>query len=401
MTTLPTRAVERSSPEGHAFSLIGQTDQSIASSIRDARALIAELGAERPLLVLDREAIAASGVGERIDALRKISVGEFDAFTPNPTCEDAAAAAAVASRSGADSIVGIGGGSCLDVAKIAALAARHPGIAASLSRGEQTERARPLPIIAVPTTSGTGSEATSFAAIYVNGSKVSVVHDDLRPRGVVLDPSLHLSMPPGIAAVTGLDALGQALESLWAVGSTRESRDLASRAGRLVASHLEESVREGTLEARTGMMLGAHLAGRAINISRTTASHALSYQLTMRFGLPHGHAVALTLGHLAAVNVRVDASNCADARGVDHVVGQTEHAASLLGSAPAELPARIADLLGRLGLARDLRSAGVPHEDVQRLAAEADPVRLGNNPRALATEDIAELLDSAWSNEPA
>jgi alcohol dehydrogenase class IV len=145
-------------------------------------------------------------------------------------------------------------------------------------------------------------------------------------------------------------------------------------------------------------MWGAHLAGRAINISKTTASHAMSYQLTTRYGTPHGVAAALTLGHLAAANAGVTPSTCADPRGVESVQQRVRMASQFLGVKAEEMPCAVADLLHTLGVPPNLKEAGVPREDLSRLAELVDPVRLGNNPRRMTTGELTQLLERAWGD---
>lgn len=379
--------------------LLTATDQRVIFSIDAIGAALSNMGKARPLVVIDRAALAAAG----LDHARTAALFEgldpffFDAFTPNPRCEEALAAASAAAHHAADAVVAIGGGSCSDVAKVAALAARSPCHAESLARGETSHLAAadPLPLIVAPTTSGTGSEATHFAAIYVDHRKVSVAHPRLRPAVAALDLRLHLAMPRRVAATTGLDALGQSLESLWAVAATDASRAAASAAGTLAARWLVESVVAASTEARRGMMLAAHLAGRAINISKTTTSHALSYQFTERYGIPHGHAVALTLGHLAAANAAITEEDCLTPWPIEQVRRHVADAAALLHTVPGNLPATIAALLDDLGLPTCLDDAGVPPADLADLAHAVDPIRSANNPRRLTRDDLLGLLHAA------
>jgi alcohol dehydrogenase class IV len=266
------------------------------------------------------------------------------------------------------------------------------------SRGDVSEATSGLPVIAIPTTSGTGSEATHFAAIYVDGRKVSVAHPAMRACAVILDERLHRAMPPRLAAETGLDALAQALESLWAVCSTPVSLDFAENAASLIVRSLHASVLESGEEARRDMMLGANLAGQAINLGKTTAAHALSYALTQGYGIPHGHAVALTLGHVGATNFALSESDCIDSRGADYVRAQVTNAAGFLGVRPLEFGAACSALLRELQLPCNLQEAGVPRAELPKLAAAADPVRLGNNPRRLSQELALQLLECAWAS---
>ena len=169
-------------------------------------------------------------------------------------------------------------------------------------------------MIAIPTTAGTGSEATHFAVVYVDGEKYSLAHPYLVPAYAVIDPLLTYSLPAGVTAASGLDAFCQAIESIWAVGATDVSHTFATEAARLAVQHLRAAVQNPTDTARAGMCRAAHLSGKAINISKTTAPHALSYVLTAEYGLAHGVAVALTLAPMLQYNAQVTAIDCADPR---------------------------------------------------------------------------------------
>lgn len=370
--------------------------QRVSESLDDLPGLLKQLGIARPLVVISRDAIRAAGLDARLATLLSgLDWTEFDRFEPNPTSDQAADAAQTAVAHRADGILAIGGGSCMDVAKGAAVGAPEPERLRLLTRAEGEPARPPLPVVAVPTTSGTGSETTHFAAIYVDGRKVSLAHPGLRPKAAILEVGLHEAMPRALAAVTGLDALCQAIESIWAVGSTDFSRVVAQRAGGLLAASIRSSVLRGDRASRRAMMIGAHLAGRAINISKTTAAHALSYQITQRFGVPHGHAAALTLGYVGAMNAAVLDGDCADPRGPEHVQRAAEDAACLLGVNPDGMPGAVAGLLRDLGLAEALGEAGVTRESIDDMAREVDPVRLGNNPRCLTVAQIGDMLRRA------
>lgn len=366
-------------------------------SLSHLSTLLEQMEMTRVLLVVDRGAIEACGAGPVLrEQLGSRLVAEFDAFTPNPSSDQAAAAADAIVRSAANGVVALGGGSCLDVAKVGALAAANRGEITSIAEGRALARLPSVPCIAIPTTSGTGSEATHFAAIYVRGRKVSVADASMRPAAKVMDASLHAHMPARLAAATGLDALAQSLESMWAVGSTDESLVYSRLGAALVSRNLVESVRTASADSREAMMWGAHAAGMAINISKTTAPHALSYQLTSRFALAHGHAAALTLGHIGRENARVEKEDCRDPRGAGWVRARVQEAAAALGVQPQRLPAAIAILLGRLHLPNCLRDAGVSHESLSSMAQEVDPVRLSNNPRLLGVRTLTAALEAAW-----
>ena len=380
---------------GDSAAILDATAQSVIFELDRLEGWLSEAGLRRVLLVFDRGAVTAAGV----DVARifgSLDVTPFENFTPNPTSQQAENAARLAIQRRADVVVGLGGGSCGDVAKVAAIAAAAPDKVRAITRGRTASGIQPLPLALIPTTSGTGCEATHFAVIYVDGRKVSVGHPEARPAVCVLDERLHHAMPEAIAAATGLDALCQACESTWAVGATDESLRYAEAAGPLLAHALRPSVMDRSRDARRAMLLGSHLAGRAINISKTTASHAMSYQLTQRFGIAHGHAVALTLGHIASVSARVSEEDALLQGGARVVRDRVTRAAGYLGATPAEMGACVAELLADLGLARSLRDAGVPREALREIATRVDPVRLGNNPARLSEDTIVTVLERAW-----
>jgi alcohol dehydrogenase class IV len=209
---------------------------------------------------------------------------------------------------------------------------------------------------------------------------------------VVLDVRFAQAMPAAIAATSGLDALCQCIESHWSVGATPESRAMAAEGGRLIAANLESSVRSADRQSRWRMLVGAHLSGCAINVSRTTAAHAFSYGLTQCFGVPHGHAVALAIGWVAAWNAATDESTCLHPEGASRVRTLVADAASWLDVKPDELTRTMTHLIGRLGLASTMAEVGVREEDFVQLAQRVDNRRMSNNPRKITSQDILNQL---------
>ncbi|TWT33805.1 Phosphonoacetaldehyde reductase [Posidoniimonas corsicana] len=376
--------------------LLAASGQRVADSLGSLATMLRCLGARSVLLVVDETAARAAGAETLLrQGFSTVDCLTFNRFSPNPKLTDATAAVEAARQSGADAVVAVGGGSCIDVAKLAALGARLPAEVGLLQAGDCPTDVRPLPLIACPTTSGSGSEATHFAVAYAEGRKRSIAHPGVRPSNVILDARLVQAMPARLAATSGLDALSQSLEAMWAAGSTPASDAYASEAARLIVGAIEPSVREGRPDARRAMMLGAHLAGQAINLSKTTAAHAMSYPLTSLHGVPHGHAVALFLGWVGAANGALDEADCQHPLGAEHVRRAVAAAAAQLGSSVERFPLAVADLLKRLGLASSLQEAGVPAHGLATLLDLIDPVRLGNNPRRLSRERLGEILELA------
>ena len=201
----------------------------------------------------------------------------FSGFTPNPKMEEVMDGVEVFKASGCDTILAVGGGSPIDVAKC-------------IKKYSESD----APIIAIPTTSGTGSESTHFAVVYENGNKLSVAAPDLLPDIVILEPATLRNVPEYTRKATMLDALCHAIESHWAKKATPESKGYAEKAIELILKY-KDAYLANEEEGNRGMMEAANLAGQAINISTTTAAHAMCYQITSMYGFQHGHAAAICL----------------------------------------------------------------------------------------------------------
>jgi alcohol dehydrogenase class IV len=353
------------------------------------------LGARRVLVVRDRNATRDSGADEQLAALLadRICLIE-DGFGKLPTAEDAIRVAGAARALGADAIVAIGGGVVLDVAKIAAVLAGSDVEFASLLGTSLHPESGTIPLIAIPTTAGTGAECTSSAVVYVDARKHSIEGTLIRPRVALVDPTLCHSLPRDQTAATGLDALCQAVESYWAVGSTEASRQDALRAVSLAVGSLERAVRSPDEGARHAMSEAAHLAGRAIDATRTTAPHALSYHLSERYGLAHGFAVALFVPPVIRRLAHLSELDCLDARGPEFVRDRILELAAQFGASSAE---ELADAVESLMKACDAptRLAEVGARDTEAhatLVARVHPQRLANHPQRLAATDLEQVV---------
>ena len=366
-----------------------------AGSVRSLTGLVEELNPKAILLLTGGASYRASGAAKAVaQATARRTSTMISGVTANPDLEDVDRAIATYRESSPSLVIAVGGGSVIDLAKTVRSVAPHSSTARPYALGERTVGPAEAALIAIPTTAGTGSEATHFAVVYVDGVKYSIADASLRPDTAILDPELTYSVPPRVTAATGLDALSQAMESLWSVRSTPTSRECAEAAMTLALDHLENAVCRPDPVSRTGMCNAAHLAGLAIDESFTTAPHALSYVLTARFGIPHGHAVALTLGAVLEYNAGVTATTCADPRGVEHVRRVMERIIRLLGVTDAS-GARHAleELVGRLGLDNSLAGIDAPPEQVRALLAEGVNLqRLANNPRVFTNESLAGVL---------
>ncbi len=375
------------------------------SIIEDLEPWLESIGSSRPFLIADENASKKSGATRRIaPILERYDFEVFSDFEPNPNSRDLVRGYAALQGSGGDCVVAIGGGTAIDLAKLICLAVaqdeqREIGKLLVASPASKLN-ARKIPLAVVPTTAGTGSEATQFAVLYVNQVKFSVSHPSLLPDRTILDPKLTESLPPSITAATGLDALSQSIESMWSVRSTEQSLELAGRSLRIGLDHLERAVNDPSLVHRQGMMEAAHLAGQAINISRTTAAHALSYHLTIEHGIPHGEAVALSIGPCIRFNGEVASYNVSDPRGVSHVSRMMTKIANSFGvpsgaDAMEILAERWEQLLKRIGCRTRLSEFDITATmDLQEIVNAVNQDRLANNPRRINDRELTQLVAS-------
>jgi alcohol dehydrogenase class IV len=359
--------------------------------------VVAGLGASRVLLVCGARSFGASGAAAMLPALSRTAVvRRWSGFAPNTDAADLLHGVALVEEFRPDLVLGVGGGSAMDMAKLLC------GFAGTTDRDALHDRirsggpvtGRKLRLVLAPTTSGSGSEATHFAVVYIGDDKYSVAGPVLRPDVVVLDPALTLSGSRYQRATSGIDAVAQAIESLWAVGATGLSRRWAGHALGLLLPAIESYVNQPTARAARAMAIGSHLAGRAIDISKTTAAHALSYAITKRYGVSHGHAVALTLGafieeHAAAGPERLRAG--VDPRAHREAMAEILDRLGVAGGRQAR--ERWADLMERVGLAYRLHDVGVgTAEDRRWLVGVVNAERLGNNPVRLVENDLHMIV---------
>jgi len=290
-------------------------------------------------------------------------------------------------------VIAVGGGSVLDMAKLIRIMAAQDVPPSEIVNRDGTITHRGIPLVAIPTTAGTGSEATHFAVVYIDKTKYSVAHEYILPDIAIIDPLLTHSMPPNLTAVTGMDALSQAIESYWSVNSTDESKAYAREAIVLTLQNLERSVHKPSPETRYAMCKAAHLAGRAINISKTTAPHAVSYTLTSHFGIPHGHAVGLTLGEFLVFNSEVSDADNGDPRGVEFVRSTIRELCEILGVKGADRARdEIYSLMERIGLETSLSELGIKKQGHDFIVNDVNLERLKNNPRCVTSVYLETLL---------
>lgn len=315
----------------------------------------------------------------------------FAEVQPNPTVANVDALAARAA--GAEVLVAVGGGSVMDCAKAAAalVCNESESIRPYHSEGASLNGAR-LPLIAVPTTAGTGAEVTPFAVLNDErkGVKGPMAHPSLYPARALVDPDLSASMPRGVTACTGLDALSHALEGYWSRNHQPICDLFAIEAGRRIFSSLPKALETpGDRAARADMAYAALLAGMAFQLPKNAMVHACSFPLSNRYHLPHGAACALTLA--AAVRFNAPA-----------MAGRLETFAAACGFADVENMARaIQALQSQGGLPRTLAEAGIAAGDIPGLVAESFHPLMANNPREVTPEILGEIYRELAGNPAA
>ncbi len=343
------------------------------------------LGCRRALLVTDAGLERAGHAGTARESLAGsgLEVETFSDFEPNPTSVEIDAGGARAAARGADLIVALGGGSAMDCAKGINFIATNGGRMEDYQGWGKAERPM-LPSIAAPATAGTGSEAQSYALVTraEDGRKMACGDPKARFRAVLLDPRLPGTAPREVAAAAAIDAVSHALESYVTRAGNPISRALAGAAWRHLEASLEPALAApADLAAQGRMLVGAHLAGAAIEASMLGAAHACANPLTARFGLTHGVAVGLLLPAVVRFN----------AEAAERLYAELEPGGS------AAVAARVEALRAAGGLPGRLSEAGVPRSalaDLARLAAEEWTGR--HNPRPAAERELLELYEAAY-----
>ena len=307
------------------------------------------------------------------DAVKAMASVRFSAFSPNPLYEDVVAGVELFRSAECDAILAVGGGSAMDVAKCIKLFAPMSPDTLYL---DQPRESNDILLAAIPTTAGTGSESTRHAVIYYKGEKQSISHSDLVPGLVCLIPEVLKDLPLYQKKCTMLDTLGQAIESWWSVSATEESIGYSKQAIGLIKQYWKAYTETGSHAEE--ILLASNYAGRAINITATTAAHAMSYKLTSLYGIPHGHAVGLCLPE------------------VWEEMAEQENLQPVFRELSVDLP-WLRDLLAQLQMTKPVSSSR--DTDLEILADSVNPLRLKNNPVAFSRDTLKAMYERILSNE--
>lgn len=368
--------------------------QKIINGITQLPAILKEVGCEKLFLVVDssypflniKDAIEVLPVKERV---------MFSDFTPNPLYEQVCNGIELLKTSNCDTILAVGGGSAIDVAKCIKLAVLaeegNAAIIPPLVSARVACDGAKLPFIAIPTTAGTGSESTHNAVMYYEGAKQTVTNDGVLPDYAILEPTVLKSLPLYQKKCTMMDALCQGIESWWSVNSTEESYEYSRKTIELIMANWRKYIFENDDEAAKQIMLAANYGGRAINITQTTAAHAFSYKITSLYKLPHGHAVAVCLPEIWEYMIG-HMNKCIESRGQEYLLGIFALISKAMG---CESPKQAIVEFRKIMVDMDLKNpvAGNREEELEALSTSVNPVRLKNNPVTLNNEAIIMLYN--------
>ena len=357
---------------------------------------IFERGGKSVLIVTDSGVLSAGLLTKALVQFQELSLSAhiFSDVLADPPVSVIDSAVKVAQNCKADFIVGFGGGSSMDVAKLVALLASGKEKLADVYGVDMAKGPR-LPLILVPTTAGTGSEVTTIAIVTISESeKKGVVSPQLLPDVALLDAELTLGLPSHVTAATGIDAMVHAIEAFTTKRLKNPVSDcLAKEALRLLAGNLHKVVKSGSdVIARENMLLGACLAGMAFTNAPVAGVHALAYPIGARFHVPHGLSNSLMLGPVMRFNLEVAHAMYAELGKIikPGLQGSTQEQA-------AQLIDYLGSLAGELGLAKSLVEVGITANDVDQLAKEAmlQTRLLQNSPREITLRDARDLYREA------
>ena len=357
---------------------------------------IADNSCHKILLVCDDAIRYLNAFSTHLDDLQNNGTNfiRFCDFQPNPQYESIVKGVEAFRSEKCDSVIAVGGGSAMDVAKCIKLYAYAQCSGADGAWLKAQIEPNAIPFLAMPTTAGTGSEATRFAVIYYDGTKQSVASESFIPKTVLMDPNALKTLPIYQKKATMCDALCHAIESYWSVNSTECSRSYAEDAIKGVLKHMDGYLKNSD-EGNAGMLLAAHTAGKAINITQTTAGHAMCYKITGMFGAAHGHA-AMLCNRVLYPWMIAHTEQCIDPRGQAYLTGVLQDIGHAMGCDDAQSGAeklnRIFDSLG-------LSVPTANEQQIETMVHSVNPDRLKNFPVALDESTIKALYHLILNGE--
>lgn len=353
----------------------------------------ARVGITRPLVITDAGVRAAGVLDRALQALKDLPVAVFDGTPSNPTEAAVRAAREVWDAHRADGLVAVGGGSSIDLAKGLAIHATHPGplkTYATIEGGSTKITAAVAPLIAVPTTSGTGSEVARGAIVIVDDHRKLGFHSwHLLPKAAICDPELTLGLPPGLTAATGMDAVAHCMETFMAPAFNPPADGIALDGLERAWAHIERATRDGSDREVRRQMMSASMQGALAFQKGLGCVHSLSHSLGgVNPRLHHGTLNAMFLPAVVRFNATAESVRA------ERRLERMAHAMGL--AAAGDIPAAIVDMNARLGLPRGLAAMGVERDWTDRIVAGALADHCHKtNPRLASAEDYRELLETS------
>ena len=380
--------------EGYSLFNVGKIAAGIGS-IQAISDFAAEYGIKTALIITD-QGVWNTGLIEKPRKILEeagVLVEIINNTPPEPSTEHVNQVFQAAKKLDCQAIIGIGGGSSMDVAKITAILLTNPHSLKELLDGVKIEK-RGVPTLMIPTTAGTGAEATQNAIFLVpeEESKVGIVSSKMVPDWAILDPMLTLGLPPAITAATGMDALCHAIECYISKKANPLSDTYALRAISLISRSIRTAYRDGkNVEARHDMLLAAFFGGMCIASSSTTAVHALAYPLGGKYHIPHGLSNAVLLPLVMEFNLDATEEKFCDIAGAMGIDAKGLPAGEAAKKLIDELYSLVADLQIKESL--NLKERGITINDIDVMVEGAAKVTrlLNNNPKPMSREDMREI----------
>jgi len=364
-------------------------------SVDEITRILESLNSKRIFLVRGKKSFQV--LNERFhfnEKMKAFEVSQFSDFSTNPKYEDVIHGIEKINGFRADVIVAIGGGSVLDMAKAIRAGASNPdNFKNFFQSSKELQLENSVPMIAVPTTAGTGSETTHFAVVYYENRKYSIAHSQLTPETVILDHHLPHEAPFAVKSAAAIDALSQAIEGIWSKNCTDEAFSYGKKAFQLIYSSIEDALVNNDLQAMKNLSLGAYYAGKTINISKTTAPHAFSYQFTSLLNIPHGQAVAITLPFFIQYNCHISPNENV---GYAHelAINRIKQTINSCGmNTIADFEKWLWNVYSQLKIRIHINNSFASFEEFNKeIIQKVNFERLGNNPRKVLPDEIAEVL---------
>jgi len=338
------------------------------------------------MLVTGKKSMKKLGITDKIvNYLENYEVILYDEVKQNPDTAIVKNGIRLLKKEKCDLVIGLGGGSVIDAAKAISILAKNRGPVEEYLYGNKKIVRKGHPLIAIPTTAGTGSEVTRYASIIDEKRKLklSLTHEYIHPDIAIVDPTLTITLPKFLTAITGLDALSQCIEAYWSKNHTPISDLFALKGIELIFRNLVKAYNyPENIEFREKMALASMFSGMAIDIAKTTIVHSVSYPLTVHFEVPHGLACSLTLPSFMKHNSKAVEDRILD---ISRVIGV---------ETVRECIEKIEEIISKLRVPRRLSEVGIRKKDIDIIVKEGfRPDRAGNNPRKVTKKDLRDILE--------